>query len=308
MKRGSMLRNGPKADTAPSRSALLNPQRQPAFGRLAPGRKSGDSVDCRERLSVNGGFLQRSAVNQRPVPAVPPIVSDVLRSPGLPLDFASRSFFEPRFGHDFSQVRVHNDARAAESAGAVNAHAYTVGHDIVFGAGQYSLGTKGSRRLLGHELAHVVQQKNRVPAALSMNIPSDPLELEADHAARSVDEASAAPSIHVAGVGLMREPATQPAGTKRGPEKEDANVKELKEKVKKLVAKNFQGDYEKAFRHYDANQSGSVDKEEITKLLKDADVGNWATRGSWVDGILSKMDTNKDGKIDWKEFQDGIKG
>src|SRR5262245_53514886 len=69
---------------------------------------------------------------------VPPVVHDVLRSPGQPLDPATSAFFEPRFAHDFSQVRVHTDTKAAESARAVNARAYTVGRDVVFGAGQYA--------------------------------------------------------------------------------------------------------------------------------------------------------------------------
>jgi hypothetical protein len=90
---------------------------------------------------------------------VPSIVHEVLRSPGQPLDAAARAFFEPRFGHDFSQVRVHADGRAAESARAVNAFAYTVGRDVVFGAGQYGPHTHHGKRLLAHELTHVVQQQ-----------------------------------------------------------------------------------------------------------------------------------------------------
>jgi hypothetical protein len=65
---------------------------------------------------------------------------------------------EQRFGHDFSKVRVHSAASAAQSATDVMAHAYTVGHDVVFGAGQYAPGTHAGRRLIAHELAHVVQQ------------------------------------------------------------------------------------------------------------------------------------------------------
>jgi hypothetical protein len=85
-------------------------------------------------------------------------VHEVLRSPGQPLDPAIRAFFESRFGHDFSQVRVHTDGQAAESVRAVNALAYTVGRNVVFGAGQYAPGTAIGRRLLAHELAHVIQQ------------------------------------------------------------------------------------------------------------------------------------------------------
>ena len=82
-----------------------------------------------------------------------------LKGQGQPLPMPVRAFFEPRFGYDFSQVRVHTDSRASESARAVNALAYTVGRDIVFGSGQYMLGTESGKRLLAHELTHVVQQR-----------------------------------------------------------------------------------------------------------------------------------------------------
>jgi hypothetical protein len=77
---------------------------------------------------------------------------------GQPLSESARGFFEPRFGHDFRHVRVHADARAAESARDIDALAYTVGQDIVFGAGQYAPESAGGRNLLAHELTHVVQQ------------------------------------------------------------------------------------------------------------------------------------------------------
>ena len=88
---------------------------------------------------------------------VPGIVHEVLRSAGQPLDSATRSFMEPRFGCDLSKVRVHTDAQSVESADAVRALAYTVGRDVVFGAGQYSPATQSGRWLLAHELAHAVQ-------------------------------------------------------------------------------------------------------------------------------------------------------
>jgi hypothetical protein len=84
-----------------------------------------------------------------------------LKGGGQPLSESARAFFEPRFGSDFSQVRVHTDAKAAESALAVNALACTVGRDIVFGAGQYAPDTTGAgRQLIAHELTHVVQQRD----------------------------------------------------------------------------------------------------------------------------------------------------
>ncbi|MCG3111605.1 MAG: DUF4157 domain-containing protein [Candidatus Manganitrophus sp. SB1] len=88
----------------------------------------------------------------------PPIVHDALRSSGQPLDPATRAFMEPRFGHDFSQVRIHTDPKAATSSQSIQALAYTAGRDIVFAADQYSPQTESGKRLLAHELAHVVQQ------------------------------------------------------------------------------------------------------------------------------------------------------
>ncbi len=90
--------------------------------------------------------------------AAPPIIDQVLASAGQPVDPATRAFMEPRFGHDFSQVRVHTDATAAQSAHAVDALSYTVGHHVVFDGGRFTPGTHDGRRLLAHELTHVVQQ------------------------------------------------------------------------------------------------------------------------------------------------------
>ncbi len=101
---------------------------------------------------------QRAATNPAAVDGAPPIVHDALSASGQPLDAATRTSFEPRFGQDFRHVRVHTDARASASARAVNALAYTVGRDVVFSAGQYAPETEAGRRLLAHELTHVVQQ------------------------------------------------------------------------------------------------------------------------------------------------------
>jgi hypothetical protein len=88
----------------------------------------------------------------------PQIVSDVVSEPGHPLDPLVRSFMEPRFGHDFTHVRIHTGTRAAESARAANAVAYTVGQDVVFGEGAYRPEADTGRRLIAHELTHVIQQ------------------------------------------------------------------------------------------------------------------------------------------------------
>ncbi len=99
-----------------------------------------------------------SAAKAAGTPA-PPAVHRALKSAGQPLDAASRSFMESRFGQDFGHVRVHTDGHAAQSAAAVNALAYTVGSDVVFASGQYSPGTTQGQRLLAHELTHVLQQR-----------------------------------------------------------------------------------------------------------------------------------------------------
>jgi len=88
----------------------------------------------------------------------PAQVESVLRGPGQPLDAGLRDHFEPRFGRDFSSVRIHQGAAAADSARSVGALAYTVGADIVFGAGSYAPAADSGRRLIAHELAHTVQQ------------------------------------------------------------------------------------------------------------------------------------------------------
>jgi len=96
-----------------------------------------------------------------------------LQGKGRPLPPSMRTFFEPRFGHDFSQVRIHTDARAVRSAQALSARAFTIGHDIVFGTGQFTPGTVDGKRLLAHELTHIVQQ-NALPATTA-NTPANSL-------------------------------------------------------------------------------------------------------------------------------------
>src|SRR5882672_4470125 len=104
------------------------------------GNHTGGS-ECGSCEKKRKNTLQRSAINSGSAPPVPSIVHEVLRSPGQPLDANTRAFMEPRFGYDFRNVRVHAGARAAESARAVNALAYTVGHNIVFGEGHARIDT-----------------------------------------------------------------------------------------------------------------------------------------------------------------------
>lgn len=132
-------------------------------------------------------LLQRRCASQAAPETVHAIVHEALRTPGQPLDRESRTFFEPRFRHDFSQVRVHTDSKAAESARAVDALAYTVGKDVVFGARQYMPQTDSGRKLMAHELAHVVQQTGQSTApGGSLTIGAQ--ETETEYFARRMSE------------------------------------------------------------------------------------------------------------------------
>ncbi|MCK4787487.1 MAG: DUF4157 domain-containing protein [Desulfobacteraceae bacterium] len=178
--------------------------------------KAASLVTARDEERQKWSILQRRGINEAEPATVPPIVQDVLRSPGQPLDMETRAFMEPRFGHDFSrvrvhtampkaqsrliinqigdqyeqeadcvaeqvlrtaepdvekgfhpssgygfsQVRVHTGKRAAESAQALNARSFTIGRDVVFGAGQYAPKTNEGQRLIAHELTHVLQQNS----------------------------------------------------------------------------------------------------------------------------------------------------
>ena len=110
-------------------------------------RKTGK--DSRSADAVPGGFLHNLGAGQ-------------------PLEERTRAFFEPRFGHDFSRVRVHTDGKAAASARSVNASAYTVGRHVILGGGQYAPGTDAGNRLLAHELTHVLQQQHRAGRAVRL--------------------------------------------------------------------------------------------------------------------------------------------
>jgi len=160
-------------------------------------QRCSNGVECpecrakRERREQQEGTLQRAAINTAPTAhsAIPSIVHDVLNSPGQPLDRDTRAFMEPRFGHDFSGVRVYTDAKAAQSARAVNALAYTVGKDVVFGAGQYMPKTMAGKRLLAHELTHTIQQgmeSKGLQTAAKISNANDTAEQEAGAVADAV--------------------------------------------------------------------------------------------------------------------------
>jgi hypothetical protein len=136
--------------------------RAPVLQRCADGGGCGGGcAACTdERPALQRRLQRREAAKAATPPAVPAAVDGVLSSPGQPLDTWVRAEMEPRFGRDLGQVRVHTDAPAAASARAVDALAYTVGSHIVFAAGQLAPHSPPGRRLLAHELAHVVQQSD----------------------------------------------------------------------------------------------------------------------------------------------------
>jgi Domain of unknown function (DUF4157) len=184
-----MRMSGPAEPTPDSRAPAI--RRKCACG--------GSDVECAECREERENTLQRKAVNAlaaiKAPPIVhetvaksgsaskagsnggrsdtaPPIVNEVLGSPGRPLDQATRSFFEPWFRQDFSSVRLHTDSRAEESTKAVSARAYTVGRHVVFGTGCYCADSREGRQLLAHELTHVVQQARSSPQLVQRQ--SDP--------------------------------------------------------------------------------------------------------------------------------------
>jgi hypothetical protein len=165
----------------------------------------GECAECRAKR------LQRHGVGAAP-PVVPPGVTRVLRSPGRPLDTATRAYMEPRFGHDFSRVRVHVDGAADASARALNADAYTVGESIAFADGRFEPGSASGRALLAHELAHVLQQQRSAAAggaAFATTVDPDPaLEAEAEAVSRRVAAGRpAAATARATGDLLQRSPA-----------------------------------------------------------------------------------------------------
>ena len=200
----------PAAGSIPTQLAINKPgdEYQPEADRVAEQvmRASEPQLQCLQVDSIDSGST-----------VVPPIVHEVLRSAGQPLSAATRGVMEPRFGHDFSEVRVHTDAKAAESARDLNASAYTVGSNIVFGAGQFLPETQTGRHLLSYELTHVAQQRRSpVPVARGVSVPSDSHERQAGAVADALMRGGNIAPLLDSGPGpishsLQRQPAPSPA-------------------------------------------------------------------------------------------------
>jgi pyrrolidone-carboxylate peptidase len=194
---------GPESISPPKSFQGGTLQRKCACGGVAGA--DGQCEQCRMKS------LQRKASAAAPGEnhsAVPASVHEVLRSAGEPLDQSTRAFFEPRFGRDFSSVRVHTDSRAAESMRSVNALAYTVGDHIAMPEADFRSMASESRSLLAHELAHVSQQSEGAHAAFpGMIDPSPALESEAEMTAEKVISGATVAGRSNGPVALQRRPA-----------------------------------------------------------------------------------------------------
>ncbi len=214
-----------KKPPAPAKAAKPGPFA--AAARILPVWRRSDRGE-RETEALQSRAL--SSAEPTAGPSVPDL-GHMQGESGQPLDPGARVLLETRFGYDFSRVRVHTDARGAEAARAVRAHAYTQGEHIVFAGGRYTLGTEEGLRLVGHELAHVVQQSaGRVASSGGQaSIVTDPrLEREADVAGDRVARGQS-----VEGLGTIPGGATPGVGGRQlsalgGPMQLDADSEEFK--------------------------------------------------------------------------------
>ena len=179
--------------TVAAPTAVVTPVQTPMLQRSCDcGQHTGggECEECKKKKTLLQRYASGSGLFPISSSEAPPIVHEVLGSSGESLDPETRAFMEPRFRQDFSQVRVHTDPRAAESARSVGAQAYTVGRHLVFGAGRFAPATSQGRQLLAHELSHVVQQRNAGSCAIQQSLEigssDDPLEIEADQTAQRV--------------------------------------------------------------------------------------------------------------------------
>jgi hypothetical protein len=181
-------------------SAALRPRSARLDGPARPPVSQAAAAGRWDVIGADGVLdLQRSAGNQSVTAALQdeeqsPVHDVVNSGGGQPLEPGVRADMEARLGHDFGDVRVHHDARAEESAQAVNAHAYTVGPNIVFQRDRYDPSSETGRVTLAHELTHVIQQRSgpvdgtAAPGGIRLSDPSDRFEQEATSNAERVME------------------------------------------------------------------------------------------------------------------------
>jgi hypothetical protein len=247
----------------------------------------GSGTDCPCKDKQEEGTLQRKAQNISAVNEAPPIVHEVLRAPGRPMDAATMHLMERRLAYNFGGVRIHNDAQASESARAVQAFAYTVGNHVVFASGRYNLATRDGSHLLAHELAHVVQQgaTRGIPNEIPITDAHGPAESEAEHAAHFASGASALVPQH-GPVSLARFSDT---GHHIVEEAGLAGAGFNEEEMKWIERGNVQRDYSQIPVGKVGNAlllckpsdfGGYSPKEHFDNYLWDAVAGGWKTRGA----------------------------
>jgi hypothetical protein len=202
---------------------LINPE-----SRQTPALRKGEADSAGAEALMHGRtdaltpaavmHLQKTAGNATVSAALeeqePSLVKGVVGSGGgAPLDKDTRGFMESRLGADFGDVRVHTDATASESARSVQAHAYTVGNDVVFQSGKYAPESDSGRRMLAHELTHVVQQRSGpvdgtpAPGGIQISNPADRFEQAAESTADRVmssPTATAPTSVGAASASVQR--------------------------------------------------------------------------------------------------------
>jgi Domain of unknown function (DUF4157) len=176
---------------------------------LTPSENDQGSVHFLQRYLGNSSLQSLVTGSETPQEsALPSVVPDVVRSPGRPLDPTLRTAMGSRFSADFSQVRVHTDTKAAESAQAIHAQAYTFGRDIVLSQGAYAPHSHRGRKLIAHELAHVIQQnRGGKPPRLD---PGAAHEHDAEAVATAAVSGTGPVTVRGAtGVGVARQASTQ---------------------------------------------------------------------------------------------------
>jgi hypothetical protein len=175
--------------------------------------------------------LQKTAGNEAVTTAIEeqqasPVKDVVGSGGGSPLDRDTRGFMESRLGADFGDVRIHTDSKASESAKSVQAYAYTVGSDVVFQSGRYDPQSDSGKRMLAHELTHVVQQRSGpvagtpAPGGIKISNPSDSFERAAERNADQAMSAGAGPAVQREAEG-EDEPTTQGFFVQREQEEEE---------------------------------------------------------------------------------------
>lgn len=180
-----------------------------------------------QRVAGNAGVTSVMEEERSPV-------HEVINSPGRPLDEPVRADMESRLGHDFSDVRVHDDGAAHASAASVNAHAYTVGSHMVFQRDAYDPSSSAGQQTLAHELTHVVQQRSgpvdgtATGGGIAVSDPSDRFEREAAATAERAMSAPAHEHAAAAPSTVQRSVAEPALGIQREEgEEEEAPVQQI---------------------------------------------------------------------------------